>query len=340
MKKILLISALIILFVFIILFSNFFSKMNNLSNSKYKIAFVISSIGDKGFADMQLNGVQKASKLYNIKHKLFLTQTFDKIKDGIQKAINEQFNIIICGNGFLAEKAILELAPLYPKTYFICMDTELSEYPPNVVTVSFKQNEGSFLAGVLAAKMTKKKTVGFIGGMNIPVINDFLAGYKQGIKYIDKDVKIEVKFMDQYSKIDPFQDIELGKKIALELIDSSNVDIIYAVAGKTNIGIYEAIKDKNILAIGVDTDQDYIVPGQILTSMIKNLDTGIIYIIDKIINNRFDNKNFRIGLKENGVALSEMKYTKNLISEDIQLLLNQLKEKIIENKMIIDSVYK
>jgi basic membrane protein A len=220
------------------------------------------------------------------------------------------------------------------------MDTELSEYPSNVATVCFKQNEGSFLAGVLAAKITKKKIVGFIGGMNIPVINDFLFGFRQGVKYIDKNIKIVEKFVDQYSKIDPFADTENGKKMALELIDSFGVDIIYAVSGKTNLGIYEAIKDKNIFAIGVDTDQDYLLPGQILTSMIKNLDTGIIYIVDKIINNNFENKNFRIGLKENGVSLSEMKYTGNIISEDIKLLLKQLKEKIIENKIIIDSVYK
>ncbi len=344
MKKILIIFTILMIVIFLVLFGNIINKMNSSNHNQYKISFVISGIGDKGFADMQLKGVEKAAKLFKIKHKLFITCSFDKIRDGILNAANEGYNIIICGNGFLAEKAILEVAPLFPKFYFICMDTELSYYPENVATVSFKQNEGSFLAGVLAANMTKTKKIGFIGGMNIPVITDFLIGFKQGINHENPDIKLFVKYCDEMKSEDPFQDEKAGQTITEDLMNSFNVDIIYAVAGKTNMGIYKAINGKMlnnnlVYAIGVDTDQDYLVKGQILTSMIKNLDTGIVYIVDKIINNNFQNKNFRIGLKENGINLSKMKFTKDIIGSNLIKYIEQLKFKIIENKIIIKSVY-
>ncbi|MFN3410869.1 MAG: BMP family protein [Exilispira sp.] len=344
MKRIFILVILIIFVIFIILFENFFAKIYKASFQKYKIGFVVSDIGDKGFADMQLEGVKKASKIYKTKYKLFITKSFDKIKDGIISAIDEGCNIIICGNGFLAEKQVLELAPLYPQNYFIIMDTILKNYPDNVATVSFKQNEGSFLAGIIAGKITKSKKIGFIGGMNIPVINDFLVGFIQGVGFVDNSIKVISKFVEDLKVSNPFQSIEGGYKIASSLIEKDKVDIIYAVSGETNLGIFNALKDRiidnqKIFAIGVDTDQDGLLEGQILTSMIKNLDTAVIYIIDKIINKNFENKNFRIGLKENGVGLTEMKYTKDIISKDLLNLLDQIKQNIIEGKIIVDSVY-
>ncbi len=340
MKKIIIISILLILIVFAILFGNFLLNLDNAKTNKYKIGFVINYIGDKGFADMQLEGVKKASEIYNLKYRLFLTNSYEAIKEGILKAIEEGCNIIICGNGFLSQRAVMEVASLYPAVYFIVMDTEFSDYPQNVATVSFKQNEGSFLVGVLAAKMTKNRSIGFIGGMNIPVINDFLVGFKQGIFSIDKNIKIHIKYIDQINIKNPFGDAESGFKLATELIEQNKVDIIYAVAGKSNLGIYDAIKNKNIFAIGVDTDQDYLVKGKILVSMMKNLDTGIIYIIEKIINNNFKNKNYKIGLKENGVALSQMLFTKELIGDEILNLIEESKIKIIKEQIIVETSYK
>ncbi|MEJ5273250.1 MAG: BMP family ABC transporter substrate-binding protein, partial [Spirochaetota bacterium] len=352
MKKILIISSILLLFVLIVLFGNFIFMSNKTISSQHKIGFVISGIDDKGFADMQIEGVKNASRLYKINYKLYITGSFDNIKEGILNAIKDGNDIVICGNGFLAEKPILEVAPLYPKVYFICMDTIFSYYPQNVCSVSFKQNEGSFLAGVLAAKMTRLKTIGFIGGMDIPVINDFLIGFIQGIKYIDEKINIVYRFVDKMSKKDPFQDEQEGYNIAKNILEKYNADIIYAVSGKTNMGIFEAlkieienqtknkdVKENKIFAIGVDTDQDYLIPGYILTSMIKNLDTGVVYIIDKIINKEFSNKNYRIGLKENGVGLSEMKYTKEIIGKEIINLLEQLKNKIISKEIVVKSVY-
>lgn len=345
MKKVLILSISLILVIFLILFGNLI--LNNYKNNfnKYKIAFVMSGIGDNGFADMQVKGVKQVSKIYGIKYKLYITGKFEAIKDGIINAINDGCNIIISGNGFLAEKPILELAPSYPNIYFICMDTEFSYYPQNVATVSFKQNEGSFLVGVIAAKMTKTKNIGFIGGMNIPVINDFLVGFKQGINFVDNKLNIFVRYCDEIFPDNPFQNIEGGKEIATDMLNSKNVDVIYAVAGKANLGIYDAIKNINnsgklVYAIGVDTDQDGILKGKILTSMIKNLDTAILYIIDRILNNKFENKNYQIGLKENGVSLSEMKYTKNLIGIENLRLIETLKYEIIDNKLKVETVYR
>ncbi len=134
------------------------------------------------------------------------------------------------------------------------MNTEFLEHPENVATVSFKQNEGSFLFGVIAAKMTKSKKIGFIVGMDIPVNNDFLIGFKMELAYVDKNIKLIVKYVEKFSE-KLFNDIYAGRKIAESLIKENNVDIICAVAGKTDLGIYEVIHKYNIFAIDVDVDK-------------------------------------------------------------------------------------
>jgi len=341
MKKIILITLLLILVFFIFIFRDILFNKENNETDHYKIGFVINELGDRGFADSQAEGVKIASEKFGIPSETYITNSFDQIKNGMVKAIKEGSNIIICGNGVFGQEAILTLSEIYSQCYFICIDHEMPKYPKNVASITFKQNEGAFLAGILAAKMTKAKKVGFIGGVNIPVINDFYIGYENGVHYVSENIKLYEYYInpDYNDKEDnPFNSKEGGETLADKMY-SEGVDIIFAAAGGSNLGIFSSARKNDQYAIGVDTDQDYIVIGHILTSMIKHVDTGIVYIIERIIEKRFENKNYRLGLKENGVDLSPMLYTKVRIGEENINYLETIKLRIITGLLIVPSAF-
>jgi basic membrane protein A len=338
-SKIIFFVFLIFIAIFIILF--LWDKLC-FNNKNFKVALVISRIGDNGFADLQVKALEFVGKNYKLKTKIYLTYSFEKIEEYMEKAIKVGYNIIIGSNGLFCEKPIENLSKIYKNIYFISVDNELREYNNKSCSLTFKQNEASFLAGVLATKLSKSNVIGFIGGMNIDVINDFLIGFIEGVKYVDKNKEVKYFYndIDGNKKTDhPFTEPELAAYLAKRLYDEYKVDIIYCVAGGSNFGVYDFIKDKPIYAIGVDTDQDEYLKGKILFSVLKNIDVGLIYIIDNIINGNFKNINYRLGLKENGVGLSQMKFTKNIVGEVNIKLIEELRIKIIKGEIIVSTKF-
>lgn len=328
---------------FIIISVSLFIKLNlNFKRYNLRVALVITEIGDNCFADMQVKALQFLHNKYKIKTKIFLCKTFDKIYEYMEIAIKEGYNVIIGGNGFFCEEPIKNLSKLYPDIYFISIDNDIKEYNNLSCSLTFKQNEASFLAGVLAAKLSKSNNIGFLGGMDIDVINDFLAGFVEGVKYIDKNKQVIPLYINKdgfRESKNPFMDKELASYITNKLYKDFNIDIIYCVAGGSNLGAFEEIKKLSIFGIGVDTDQDNIVPGKILFSVLKNIDKGIIFVVSKIISKNFEPKNYRIGLKENGVGLSEMKYTMDIIGKENIKLIEELRLKIIKGDIVVSSKF-
>ncbi|MFN3410870.1 MAG: BMP family protein [Exilispira sp.] len=298
-------------------------------------------LGDKSFNDMQYNGLLLAKNIYNIETQYFTPKSFDDIETYTQVLIDNGFNIIIIGEGYIGQKILDKFAIRYPEVKFVVLDALIEKLYNNCAAILFKQNEGSFLAGVLAAMITKKNKAGFIGAANVDVINDFFTGFQQGVNYIKPICKVELDYISNYVKDfekvwnSPFESYKIAKK----MITEKDVDIIFAVAAGSNIGIFNACRDYSIFSIGVDIDQDYIIPGVIITSVLKNLDQAIVYIIGKVIKNDFESKVYYLGLKENGVGLSPMLYTKNVIGEEIIEHLAKLQQEIIEGKIIVKSIF-
>ena len=172
--------------------------------------------------------------------------------------------------GFAFGEVLTKIAPDYPETKFVIIDTVVEQ--PNVQSVIFAEPEGSYLAGVLAAMASKTGTVGFIGGMDVPLIHKFECGYAQGVKATNPDAKVLINYTGTTPAAwnDPVKGGELAKAQK-----SQGADVIYAAAGGTGIGVLQAAADEGILSIGVDSNQNFMHPGKMLTSMVKRVDNSV-----------------------------------------------------------------
>lgn len=151
---------------------------------------------------------------------------------------------------------------------------------PNVVSLMFKEQEGSFLAGALSALMTKSNVIGFVGGIEVPVIQRFQTGYIQGAKYVNPNIEVISVFINGSN---PFND-PVSSKALTETLVAKGADIVFHAAGASGAGVFQAAKEKGIFAIGVDSDQDYVLPGTILTSVVKRVDISVHDTIKDVLN--------------------------------------------------------
>jgi basic membrane protein A len=227
-----------------------------------------------------------------------------------------------------------KLAVDYPDTDWVIMNQ--TRKGDNIASVVFGEHEGSFLAGALAAMVTtdtsikginEQPIIGVIGGVKAPGIDKFIVGFIQGAKAVNPDVEVKVAYADSFG--DPAK----GEQMAKAMYDEG-ADIVYQVAGGTGIGIIEAAKSTGHYAIGVDTDQDGMAPGSVLTSMLKRVDVAVEDIIENYAAGKFPGGTvMEFGLSENGVALSDMKYTKDLIPGEYLEKVEAMKADIIDGKI-------
>ncbi|MCL5036136.1 MAG: BMP family ABC transporter substrate-binding protein [Chloroflexi bacterium] len=203
--------------------------------------------------------------------------------------------------------AVRKVAKKYPDVKFALVDGDLADMP-NVMSIRFHEEEGAFLAGALAGATSRRKTVGFLGGADIPVIHKFESGFRAGVMTTCPGCKVISRYTGSFSNT------AAGKKDALELYNDG-ADIIFHASGKSGLGAIEACKEKGKghYIIGVDTDQDALAPGIILTSVIKRTDSAVYHAMENAAKNKFKGGIVEIGIKEDGVSLSPMEYTELLI---------------------------
>jgi basic membrane protein A len=305
-----------------------------------KVAMITSQggLGDKSWNDSGYQGLLKAKEELDIEIRVIEPRDVAEGEKFLNDLAHLGYDLIITME-YAHGDILKEIAPKYEDTFFAIFNQVVEV--PNVVSVVFGEHEGSFLAGALAAMMTvdtsipginADKKIGFIGGFQSPGIDKFLVGYREGARYIDKDIQVIVGYANS------FGDPNKGREIASTQI-SNGVDIIYSVAGGTGIGVFEEAENRGVYAIGVDTDQDYLKPGVILTSMMKKVDLSI-YEIIKLLNEEKLEKNTVInpGLAENGVGLTDMKYTKNIIPSGYLRIIDQIKNDIINNKIKVTDI--
>ncbi|HEX3465999.1 MAG TPA: BMP family ABC transporter substrate-binding protein, partial [Candidatus Elarobacter sp.] len=241
---------------------------------------------------------------------------------------NKEFSEIFA-IGFLMARDVTEVAERYPKRHFSIIDAVVDE--PNVTSVTFKEEEGSFLAGALAAMTTKTKTIAFLGGIDIPLLRKFEAGYAAGAREIDPSVKVLVKYVGS------FEDVASGKELA-GVQFSQGADIIYVAAGKAGLGAIDQVKSRDgAFVIGVDSDQDAIAPGKILTSMVKRVDIGVFRVAQRAAAHQPRPVHLTLGLKDGGVSLTDFKYTKNVVTPQKTAVLDKLKAAIISGRIVAPS---
>ena len=229
--------------------------------------------------------------------------------------------------GFEFYDVIQEVAAEFPDKKYVYIDNVI-ENVENITCIDYKENEGSFLAGALAAMESKTGKIGMVGGMDIPVIRNFQVGYEAGAKYINPDIQVETIFAGD------FEDPAKGKESALALY-AKGVDIVFQVAGKTGEGVFEAAKDTGKFAIGVDSDQRYINPDAIIASMIKGVDISIYETIEKIQKGEFESGNvYEYGAKENGVRIAYgTEDMPKLVSDEAMNKIQELTAMIIQGEI-------
>jgi basic membrane protein A len=269
----------------------------------------IGGLGDKSFNDLSWAGLQKAEKDLGVEVKAVASKAMTDYDSNIAQLANAKYDVIFCV-GFLMTDAISKAATAFPDTKFGGIDIFLAAPAPNEVGLVFKEQEAGYLAGVTAGMLTKDTAVdsrinadnviGFVGGMPIPPVQKFEAGFIAGAKSVNPDVKV----ISLYSG--SFTDQAKGKELGLSLL-SQKADIIFAAAGQSGIGAYQACKEKNALFIGVDSDQYLTLPtpgDTVITSAMKRVDIAVFETVKAVKDKTFKSGNTTFGLKENGVGLA------------------------------------
>lgn len=284
----------------------------------------VGGINDGSFNESTWKGLKKAEKDLGVEVSYLESTKDSDFEPNIETFIDQEVDLILAV-GYSQTEAIKEAAENYPDRNFAIIDGEFGdeEIPSNVKNIMFKEQEGSFLAGVLAASMSDNKSVGFIGGMESPVVDRYKYGYLAGVYTYAKDEGKDMNTMSSYAN--SFTDVAKGKAIAQQMI-KDGADIIFHAAGPVGNGMFEALKESNLLGIGVDTDQSSIDPDTVMTSAIKKLDT-VSYNVAKEVNN----DNFKGGVTEintlsnDGVGIAKVN---NKVTEDHIKTLEKYSEKV------------
>jgi len=321
------------MFILVMLFSILHiavAEENKTNPVSIGIVMPVGGSGDLSFEWTATEGITKINQeLYGVEITTREPLRVDMLKICYEDLIASGSDLII-GIGFLHEKVMDKVAREHPEVKFAIIDAKIDL--PNVTSVTFREEEGSFLAGCTAAMVTKTGKVGFIGGMKSGIIEKFRIGYEEGAKYIKPDILVETKYIGQSE--DAFSAPNLGKKLAKEMYEN-DVDIIFTAAGGSGLGVIEIARIKNKYCIGVDSDQDYIAPGNVVTSMMKRVDNAMYLIVKDYIDGKFKTGNVELGLKEGGISLSEFKYTQEVLTKEQFKKLDEIQDDIINGKITI-----
>src|ERR1700680_1432823 len=280
----------------------------------------VGGLGDRSFNDSAYAGLVRARADLHVETTVLQSRSAADYAINMTVLANKEYDEIFA-IGFLMAKDVADVAARYTKRHFAIIDAVVDL--PNVTSVTFKEEEGSYLAGALAALPTKTKTIAFLGGIDIPLLRKFEAGFAAGAREIDPSVKVLVKYVGS------FEDVAAGKELAGVQFDQG-ADIIYVAAGKAGLGAIDQVKRRNdAFVIGVDSDQDAIAPGKILTSMIKRVDIGVFRVSTQAAAHKPRPVHLTLGLKEGGVGLTDFTYTKSVVTPRKRAVLDKLRALII-----------
>lgn len=282
-------------------------------------------LGDRSFNDSAYAGLQKAKQQLGASIEVQQSKSAADYQPNLTVLADGGFDEIFAV-GFLMNDDLTEVAKNYPSNHFAIVDAVNGQ--PNVASVTFREQDGSFLAGALAAMVTKTKSIGFLGGIDSPLLRKFEAGYTAGAREVDPNVKVVVKYVGS------FEDVASGKELAAVMY-GGGTDIIYIAAGKSGLGAIDETRARpNVYAIGVDSDQDALAPGKILTSMVKHVDVAVFRIAKDVAAGKSPSGAVEFGLKDDGVGLTDFKYTKSIIGPAHIAQLAVLRDAIVSGKIV------
>lgn len=252
-------------------------------------------LGDQSFNDSAWLGLQNAEKDFGIERKVLESESADDYSPNLTSFAEEKVDLIY-GVGFLFAESMKAAADKFTDQKFAIIDSVVDA--PNVASITFAEHEGSFLVGVIAGLQTETNKIGFIGGMELPLIKKFEYGFRAGVKSVNPDAEVIVNYAGN------FEDSAKGKEIALAQ-HQAGADVIFHAAGGVGIGLINAAKEQGFWAIGVDQDQSALAPNNVLCSMVKRVDVGVYEVAKSVIDGKFEGgvKEFKIA--NDGVGYSD-----------------------------------
>ncbi|TNE34042.1 MAG: BMP family ABC transporter substrate-binding protein [Alphaproteobacteria bacterium] len=294
---------------------------------KPAIIFDMGGKFDKSFNEAAYNGIEKFKKETGIDYMDFEVTQVSQREQAAKKMAQRKADIVVA-MGFAQADAVEKAAKANPNTKFTIIDMVVDL--PNVQSIVFREEQGSFLVGIAAAMASKTGKVGFVGGMDIPLIRKFALGYKEGVKYADPKAEV----IENMTGTTPsaWNDPSKGGELAKSQFDRG-ADIVFAAAGGTGIGVYQTAADSKKLAIGVDSNQDYLHPGVMLTSMLKRVDVAVYKTLMDAKNGTWKPGIQVLGLKEDGVGFAVDQWNKDVLTPDMIAAMNKAKADIIAGKI-------
>lgn len=324
------------------------------SGLKVGIVLTTSGRGDKSFNDSAIAGLDRAKEELGIEYKEVQPKEASEIEKSIENLANAGYNIIFTV-GFNTAAALSNVAPNYPDIKFVVIDHDFKDdFKDNLKSLVFKEEEGSFLAGVLAAEQSRSAVVGFVGGMESPLIQKFEVGFEAGVKATNPQAEVLIQYVS--SDASGFNNPSRAKEITLNMI-SKNADVIYHAAGGSGQGMLDAANEKGVLAIGVDSNQNWVKPGTVIASMLKRVDNAVFDVIKGQVDGTLEMGNAEVyGLDTNGVSLTDLtelsaeetngvsdedqkkiKDLKATVSDDTKAKVEDFRTQIIEGKLSVPS---
>jgi basic membrane protein A len=306
------------------------------------VAMVTSgSLGDNGIFDLAAEGLSQAEKDFGITYKVLEGKQDPSLFMNLLQTAASGYDLVFVNPGYQFEETLRRVAPQYPDKIFVYMDGVSDLGLDNVVYMTTKDNEGSYLAGMLAAGMTvqtgtnginAERVIGAVGAIDAPTINNFIAGYKQGAATIVGDIDVKVLYAGA------FDNPAKGQELALTLYNQ-NADVVYNVAALTGTGVLQAAERTDRYAIGVDVNQCDVQPGHILASMMKRFDSTTYLMVEKALNNELGNGNvYSFGLGDNGVELLMCPQTADIVPDDLVKKIEEARQNIVNGVIEVDQV--
>lgn len=289
------------------------------------IIFDLGGKFDKSFNEAAFAGASRWAKETGGSFREVELQSEAQREQALRRFAERGFNPVVM-TGFAFASAVDEVAPDFPETKFVLIDMVVEH--PNVRSVVFNEHEGSYLVGMLAAEASKSGTVGFIGGMDIPLIRKFACGYVQGAKAANPNATVIQNMTGTTPAAwnDPVKGGELTKAQI-----SQGADVVYAAAGGTGVGVLQTAADEGILSVGVDSNQNYLHPGKVLTSMVKRVDNAVYeaFTAGEAVETGFH----VMGLSNNGVGYALDEFNADLITDDMKAKVDAAAAKIISGEI-------
>jgi len=302
-----------------------------IAQADVKPAVVYDKAGkfDKSFNEAVWNGVKRFTADTGISVREVEPTNEAQVEQGLKK-LAKRGNSPIVAVGFSSANALSAAAQAYPDTKFTLIDMVVPE--ANVQNVVFKEHEGSFLVGALAALKSETGTIGFVGGMDIPLISRFGCGYEQGAKHINANITVLQKMTG--STPAAWGNPSKGGEITRSQIEAG-ADVIFAAAGGTGMGVYQAAADAGKLAIGVDSNQNHLQPGTMLTSMVKRVGVAAYKSYADAKDGTWSAGVTAMGLAEGGVDWALDKHNRSLVTADMETKVNAIKASIIAGDIAV-----